>query len=63
MEGFTTGMLDNGLVAHAGRHGEVFWETPTDDGVFGTPVLKDGKIYLADLAGNIYCMDADQRRD
>jgi outer membrane protein assembly factor BamB len=38
--------------------GKVIWETPTDDAVYGTPVLKDGKLYLADLSGNIYCVDA-----
>jgi len=27
--------------------------------VVGTPVVKDGLLYVADLGGNVYCVDAD----
>jgi outer membrane protein assembly factor BamB len=37
--------------------GIVSWQFDTENGVWGTPVIKGNIVYFADLAGNIYAVD------
>jgi outer membrane protein assembly factor BamB len=39
--------------------GQIVNQYATEDWVWGTPALVDGTLYLADLAGNVYALDAD----
>jgi outer membrane protein assembly factor BamB len=52
-----TGTLGNEIVAVEADNGKILWRTPTADGVWSTPVLKDNVIYFGDLSGNIFAVD------
>jgi outer membrane protein assembly factor BamB len=52
-----TGTLGNEIVAVQADNGKILWRTPTDNGVWGTPVIKDNFLYFADATGNIFSVD------
>lgn len=52
------GSFSGDLIALDIANGEIVWETPAADWVWGTPTLSDGVIYYTDLSGFVYAVDA-----
>jgi outer membrane protein assembly factor BamB len=50
-------LADELIAVQASNHREL-WRAETSEEVWGTPVLKDGKLFLGDLSGTIYAFDA-----
>lgn len=42
--------------------GTKLWEFESEDGFLTTPVVDDGKLYLGDMAGQFFCIDATGRK-
>ncbi len=53
------GSMGNQMVALDTATGDILWSYDTEDAVWGTAILVDGRLYFADSAGNIYAVDAE----
>ena len=54
-----TGTFANELLALNANNGQVIWRTPTNDWVWGGPILKDNILYFGDLSGTFYALDIE----
>jgi outer membrane protein assembly factor BamB len=52
-----TGTFANELLAINANNGQVIWKTPTDDWVWGGPILYNNILYFGDLNGTFYALD------
>ncbi|MGW8314562.1 MAG: outer membrane protein assembly factor BamB family protein [Bacteroidales bacterium] len=48
------------LVCYDARTGEKIWEKEFDDGFYSSPVIADGKIFMADMGGVTHILKADR---
>lgn len=53
------GSFGSKLVAIDSKDGRILWETPSNDWVWGGPILQDKIIYFGDLSGTLYAVDAN----
>ena len=51
------GSLANEVTSISGN-GQINWTFPTEKEIWGTPALKDGIVYVGDMGGKIYAIDA-----
>jgi outer membrane protein assembly factor BamB len=54
-----TGTFANELLALNANNGKTIWKIPTQDWVWGGPVLSNGILYFGDLSGTFYALDAN----
>lgn len=52
------GTFGNQVVAISSSNGDVIWEAPMNQYVWGGPVLADERLYATDLSGMVYSFDA-----
>ena len=52
------GTFSSQVMAVDSQDGSIIWQTPTDDWVWGGPILKDDVLYVGDLSGTVYAIDA-----
>jgi outer membrane protein assembly factor BamB len=48
------GLGDGGMVCYHAKTGEEVWTEDTDEGFYASPILAEGRIYLADRAGTMH---------
>jgi outer membrane protein assembly factor BamB len=53
-----TGTFVNEVLAIDASNGNVLWNFPTENWVWGSPQVYDGIVYSGDLSGNLYAIDA-----
>ncbi len=51
------GLGDGGMVCYDAKTGEELWMEDTDDGFYASPILADGKVYMADRLGVMHIFE------
>ncbi|MFK5924534.1 MAG: PQQ-binding-like beta-propeller repeat protein [Verrucomicrobiota bacterium] len=51
------GLGDGGIICYNAKSGEEVWMADTDDGFYASPILADGKVYLADRTGVMHIFE------
>ncbi len=51
------GLGDGGMICYNAKTGEEVWMEDTDDGFYASPILADGKIYMADRSGVMHIFE------
>lgn len=54
---FIGGLGDGGIICYNAKSGEEVWMADTDDGFYASPILADGKVYLADRTGLMHIFE------
>jgi outer membrane protein assembly factor BamB len=53
------GTFNNELLALNANNGQVIWKVPTQDWVWGGPILLDNVLYFGDLSGAFYALNIE----
>jgi outer membrane protein assembly factor BamB len=48
------------LVCYDGVNGEKYWEREFDEGIYSSPMIADGKLYIIDMGGITHILKADK---
>lgn len=55
---FIGGLGDGGIICCNSKSGEEIWMEDTDDGFYASPILAEGRVYMADRTGVMHIFEA-----